>query len=175
MKQQLNLIPIGVLGRPHGVQGEINAKLTIELEEIFENNNLEHLFLFFDIDALPVPFLIDGWRTKGEDAYLLRFQGVNTKEEAERYTNLSISIEAGLLSQDTEFTPAHFIGFSLLDAQERVVGEIVNYDDSTINLLFLVQRPDGMEVMIPVADDLLQYVDVDKRVISIDIPEGLIE
>ena len=70
---------IGVLGKPHGVQGECNARLTADLSTLFEEE--ERLFLFFELDALPVPFRLIGYREKTDDITLLRFAGIESKEE----------------------------------------------------------------------------------------------
>lgn len=175
MNKELNLVPIGTLGRAHGIKGEINTRLTIELPSVFEKGDTERLFLFVEIDALPVPFLVESWRTKGEDTYLLKFKDINAKEEAEQYTNAPLLIESQLLDEDVQFTAMHFIGFTLLDQREKKVGTIIDIDDSTLNTLFLVLCEEGHEVLIPVADDLVQYIDAEKQVISLEIPEGLLD
>ncbi|WP_025842410.1 ribosome maturation factor RimM [Porphyromonas gingivicanis] len=175
MNKELNLVTIGTLGRAHGIHGEINTRLTIDLPSILEYTESQKLFLFIEIDALPVPFLLESWRTKGEDVYLLKFEGIDSKEEAELYTNAPLLIESKFLNEETEFSATHFVGFTLLDQEERKIGTIVEVDDSTLNTLFVVLRENTEEVWIPIADELVQYIDIEQQVISLQIPEGLLD
>lgn len=173
-RSELNLVTIGTLGRAHGIHGEINTRLTVEHLAALDSTDETPVFLFIEVDALPVPFLLEKWRTKGEEVYLLKFKGIDSKEEAERYTNASLLIESRLLGEDTEFSAAHFVGFTLLDEEERKVGSIIDVDDSTLNMLFLVENANGEQIMIPVADELVRYIDPEERVISLQIPDGLL-
>ncbi len=171
----LDLTPIGLIGRAHGLKGELNARLDVDLRDIIEENQLEDIFLFFEIDALPVPFLLKDFRTKGEDIYLLHFFDIKSKEEADLYTNSPILIKTELIPPDTQLSPTHFIGFTILDESENFIGKVIDFDDATINLLFLIEQNNGEQITIPVADDLIEYIDQKERIISLHIPKGLIE
>jgi len=53
------------------------------------------------------------------------------------------------------------------------VGEIVDIDDATENVLFVVERGDGSTILVPAADDLVTDIDLDGKTISMLLPEGL--
>ena len=62
-----------------------------------------------------------------------------------------------------------------MDANEVPVGKVIDINDNTANILLIVERKDSNEeVMIPIADELVRYIDVEKQVISLTIPDGLI-
>ena len=65
------------------------------------------------------------------------------------------------------------IGFILRDTDDTPVGEITGYDDSTDNVLFTVTTPDGSELLVPAAEDLITDVDIPARAITMDLPKGL--
>lgn len=170
------LIPIGTLGRVHGIRGEINFYATVNSDSLIEVLEGEQdLFLFLEIDGLPVPFLVESLRPKTEESALIKFAKVDSREEAERYDNLSVYIEPHLIGEDTEFEPLHFIGYTLLDAEEQVVGKVIDIDTNTANLLLIVEKEsDQEEIMIPIADELVHYIDMEKRQISLSIAQGLV-
>ena len=77
------LTPIGHLGKPHGVRGELVAYLTIELETLCSDPSCEPFYLFAEIDALPVPYQLLSYRSKG-DSYLLTLAHVADRSIAEQ-------------------------------------------------------------------------------------------
>ena len=100
---------------------------------------------------------------------------MDSREEAERYDGRSVYVPSDLIGEDIEFQPQHFIGYTLVDADDVPVGRVIDIDDNTANLLLIVERKDSdEEVMIPIADELVRYIDVEKQVISLTIPDGLI-
>ena len=132
-------------------------------------------FLHLEIDGLPVPFLVEDMRGKAESSLLVKFEDVDSREEAERYDGCSVYVPSDLIDEDIEFQPQHFIGYTLVDANEVPVGKVIDIDDNTANILLIVERKDSNEeVMIPIADELVRYIDVEKQLISLTIPDGLI-
>ena len=52
--------------------------------------------------------------------------------------------------------------------------EIVDIDDATDNVLFIVHRDDDTLVSVPAVDDLIDSMDMDNHVIDMILPEGLL-
>ena len=65
------------------------------------------------------------------------------------------------------------IGYQIIDKSLGTVGEIVDINDLTENVLFIVDH-DGEEIMIPAADDLILEIDDEKETILMDLPQGLV-
>lgn len=171
----LDLTKIGQFGRTHGIAGELHARITVDEASFFQLATEERFFIFAEIEGLPVPFRLERTRTKSGDFILIKLAYIDSLETAERLVNAEIFIESNELSEDAHFSPAHFIGFTLYDGEDKAVGRVVAVDDSTLNILFSVERPDGSTILLPIADDLLEYVDAENQRIAINIPEGLIE
>lgn len=175
MSDTSELILVGRLGRAHGIHGEINLYPSIDEESMFSLAEDRALFLHLEIDGLSVPFLVEDMRGKAESSLLVKFEDVDSREEAERYDGCSVYVPSDLIDEDIEFQPQHFIGYMLVDADDVPVGMVIDIDDNTANLLLIVERKDSdEEVMIPIADELVRYIDVEKQVISLTIPDGLI-
>ena len=163
---------IGKLGKPHGVKGEITFAIT---DDVFDRVDADYLIL--DIDGILVPFYIEEYRFKNDENVLVKFEDIDTQEQVRAYTGCEVYFPRHLSDSDEEnMSWAEIIGFQLVDAVSgRVVGTIDHVDDSTLNLLFEITSPEGEALLIPANNDLIEEVDIEKKMIRMAIPEGLLE
>ena len=163
---------IGKLGKPHGVKGEISFAIS---DDVFDRVDADYLVL--DINGILVPFFMEEYRFKNDDVVLVKFEDIDTQEQARNYTGCDVYFPRHLSDSDEEHLSwAEIIGFHLVDVPTgNVVGTIEHVDDSTINLLFEVKTADGKEVLIPANEDLIEEVDAEKKKIKMAIPKGLLE
>lgn len=160
---------IGRLGKTHGVNGEITFQFD---DDIFDTTDGEYLIL--EIDGILVPFFMEEYRFKSDEVALVKFEDINTQGRAAELTGCEvfyprISADA---SEGGELSYAQLVGFTLVDAKtEKAVGVIDYIDDQTDNIMFELE--DGM--LIPASEELIADVDVEKRTISMNLPEGLLD
>ena len=55
------------------------------------------------------------------------------------------------------------------------IGTITDIDDQTDNWLFIVERPDGTEVMIPAHEEFIAEIRQEDKTMVMDLPLGLLE
>ena len=163
---------IGKLGKPHGVKGEITFAIT---DDVFDRVDAEYLVL--DINGILVPFYMEEYRFKNDENVLVKFEDIDTQEQARNYTGCDVYFPRHLSDSDEEhMTWAEIIGFQLVDAPTgKVIGTLESVDNSTANLLFEVNTPEGKELLIPANEDLLEEVNAEKKEIRMAIPEGLLD
>ena len=164
---------IGRIGKPHGVKGEVTFHFT---DDVFDR--VEADFLVLDIDGILVPFYMEEYRFRSDETALVKFCDINTTGEARRLTHCEVYFLRAMTDDegDSICSWAQLTGFMLVDAQTgTTVGTIQSVDDSTLNTLFQVNTPDGGNVLIPAPDELIEKVDVARRIITIHLPEGLLE
>ena len=171
MIQREELHSIGRLTRPHGVHGEMALQLT---DDVFDRAEVSCLVCA--MDGIYVPFFIEEYRYKTDNVVLVKFERVDTVEQARMFTNK----EAFALKKDCEgessvFAWNDFVGFTAEDSTIGALGSIVHVDDSTMNVLFIVGRPDVSECFIPAQEVFIQDIDYDKRHIVFNLPDGLID
>lgn len=41
--------------------------------------------------------------------------------------------------------------------------------------MFIIETPDGRNVMVPVADEYVVDIDTENRIITLDLPDGLLD
>lgn len=163
---------IGKLGKPHGVRGEVSFMLT---DDVFDRVDADYLVL--DIDGILVPFFLEEYRFRSDELALVKFEEIDTQEQARNLTGCEVFFPRHLSDSDEEsLSWAEIIGFSLFDAQTgKEVGTIDSVDDNTINILFEVTTDEGKEVLIPASEDLIEGVDAKEHTITVRLPEGILD
>ena len=131
----------------------------------------------YHVKRILVPFYLEEYRFKNDDNVLVKFEDIDTQEQVRAYTGCEVYFPRHLSDSDEEnMSWAEIIGFQLVDAVSgRVVGTIDHVDDSTLNLLFEITSPEGEALLIPANNDLIEEVDIEKKMIRMAIPEGLLE
>ena len=56
-----------------------------------------------------------------------------------------------------------------------MLGTISDVDDTTINVLFVIEKEDGDELLLPAHEEFILDIDHKKKRVKVDIPEGLLE
>lgn len=169
------LIAIGRYNKPHGVAGEISATIDVDMD------TLQGLScLVTDIDGIFVPFFVNACRPKSQETVLLTIDGIDNEKEVSRLVNHDIYAlkrdyrQESLDSDADGFPLDYFIGFELHDSDGERVGEITDVDEQTENAIFIVDR-EGAELMVPATDELIIEFDLDKKVMVMDLPQGLLD
>lgn len=169
------LTPIGHLGKPHGVRGELTAYLNIELETLCSDPRSEAFYLFAEIDALPVPYQLLSYRSKG-DSYLLTLAHVADRSIAEKMTGWHLFVPTELLAEsEVAYSWDHFIGFRVITPEGEAVGTILEINDQTENILLTIESSGGTQRLIPIHEELVETIDPESKTIQLHIPQGLLD
>lgn len=67
-----------------------------------------------------------------------------------------------------------FVGFQVNDVRHGALGEIVDVDDATMNVLFVIEK-EGGELLLPAHEEFILDLDKKNRVLTVEIPEGLLD
>lgn len=160
-----SLRPIGRIGKPHGVKGEVMFHFA---DDIFDGDDADHLFLL--VEGLPVPFAIEEYRFRSDETCLLKLQDVDSQEQARQLTGCTVLYPRS--GQDDDLTWDELEGYTLFDSTtRRPVGTIRRVDQQTVNTLFVLE--DGR--LVPAADDWVDAIDRHQHTISMTLPEGLLD
>lgn len=171
MIRQEEIVEIGQYNKTHGIKGEISATLECDADEVERFSTLISL-----MDGIYVPFFVENSRPKNDHTVLLHLQGVESEKEAKRFVNKSIYVlRKELGDEEGEVPCACMVGYKIADSERKEIGEIVDIDDSTANLLFVVRDVAGRELYIPVAEEYILELDDDARVLYVDLPDGMLD
>lgn len=168
------LVKIGKTLKPHGIKGEFSV-----LIDSFGDDVKLSCFIF-NIDGIYVPFFIESIRPKGIDVYIAKVCGYDNDNDINELIGLDIYVLR------TEFIPIDesaddcmyaedFIGYTIIDKSGILVGLIVDYDISTENALFIVERTGNNELYIPIVDEFVIDINSETKTLQMDLPIGLLE
>lgn len=161
---------IGTLGKPHGIKGELTFNFT---DDIFDRTE-ECDYLVLMLDGILVPFFWEEYRFKSDTVALVKFDGIDTAEQARRYTGTEVWFPIKYAQESDELSWSYFVGFRLEDIRHGDLGEIEEVDESTVNTLFVVRRPDGSELLVPAQEVFITDMNHEQRIIRMDLPEGMV-
>lgn len=174
MIEESEVFRIGQLTKTHGIKGEISFNFD---NDIFDQVDCPYLIL--KIDEIFVPFFIAEYRFKGRDTALILFEDINNEEKASKLQGLGVWFPRKYHEEDQsgelEFSWDYFIGFNVHDKHIGDLGEVVAVDTQTINTLFMVKNQKEEELIIPANEDFISEIDQEKKIIHLDLPEGLLE
>ena len=166
---------IGKIGKPHGVKGEVGLRFS---DDVFDRVDAEYLIL--DIDGILVPFFMEEYRFRSDENALVKFCDIDSRERAAEITGCDVFFPRSLADEDDgEMTWSQIVGYTLInttgdDGKEdmgEAVGEIVDADDSTENVLLTLDNGQ----LIPAAYDLIVNIDHTRRLLIMRLPEGLLQ
>ncbi|MDG4863080.1 ribosome maturation factor RimM, partial [Streptomyces sp. T-3] len=109
---------------------------------------------------------------------LLRFAGVRDRTGAEALRNTLLIADVDPEQQPED--PDEYYDHQLMDldvvlADGTEVGRITEISHLASQDLFIVEREDGSEVMIPFVEEIVTEIDLEKQRAVIDPPPGLID
>ena len=168
MIKKEDVYKIGRLGKAHGVKGEVSFQFT---DDIFDSVDADYLVL--DVDGILVPFFMEEYRFRNDSVCLVKFCDVDTQQRAQELTGCDVYFPRAL-AEEAEETPSlsSLVGFKIVSVPDgSTIGTIAAIDDSTQNILFELE--DG--TLIPASDELIENIDVNKKEIIMNIPEGLLD
>ena len=168
MIKQEEVYKIGRLGKAHGVKGEVSFQFD---DDIFDRVDADYLVL--DIDGILVPFFMEEYRFRNDSVCLVKFCDIDTQQRAQELTGCDVYFPRALAEEAEEMPSlASLVGFDIIDtSSKKSIGRIAAIDDTTQNILFELED----DTLIPASDDLIESIDINKKEINMNIPNGLLD
>ncbi len=168
MIRQDEIYKIGQLGKPHGIKGEITFSFTTDVWDRVEAD-----YLVLSIDGIFVPFFLEEYRFRGEHSALLKFQDIDSIEDAQEISGAEVYFPYSLTPEDddADYAWSYFEGFHVHDEKAGDLGSIVRVDESTENVLFELESGH----LLPAVEAFITDIDHEGRTIHMNLPEGLLE
>ena len=171
MIKKEEVFKIGIINKPHGVKGEVSFTFT---DDIFDRvEDCDYLVLL--LDGILVPFFIEEYRFRSDNVALVKFEGIDSTEKARTLTNMEVYYPVKFMDDQEEISSwNYFIGFRVEDIHHRCLGTVVDVDDATMNVLFVIENGDE-EVLLPAHEEFILDIDRKKKILKVDIPDGLLD
>ncbi|MFD6534330.1 ribosome maturation factor RimM [Streptomyces sp. NPDC060184] len=161
------------IGRAHGIKGEVTVEVRTDEPEL----RLGPGAVLATDPAGAGPLTIETGRVHS-GRLLLRFAGVHdrTAAEALRNTLLIAEVDPDELPEDPEeFYDHQLMDLDVVLADGTEIGRITEITHLPSQDLFIVERPDGSEVMIPFVEEIVTEIDLEEQRAVITPPPGLLD
>ena len=166
-----DLLKVGVITTTHGVRGEVKVYPTTDEPERFLD--LEYVLLdtgkeLRRLDIKNVRFF--------KNLVILKFDGIDNINDIEKYKGRDLWIpreEAQELDED-EYYIADLLGMKVLLEDGSEFGTLKNVMETGANDVYIVDRVDGEEILLPAIHDCVLDVDVEKNTMTVHLMKGLL-
>ncbi|MDE6843777.1 MAG: ribosome maturation factor RimM [Muribaculaceae bacterium] len=178
MIEEKQLTEIGKFQKTHALKGELNAVLDTEPEFLTDGNAI-----VIDIDGIYVPFYCETIRNKGTFSYLIKLEGIDSESEAKPFVNKIIyALKEAVAEYNTDTQTDSddivflddLVGYYIIDNTLGLIGRITEVNDTTDNILFVVENSDGERIFIPAVEDLISSINEESKSVEMILPEGLL-
>ena len=168
------LIKVGKTLKPHGIKGEFSVLIDAL------GNVVDVSCFIFNIDGIYVPFFIESIRPKGIDTHIVKVNGYDSENEITELLGLDVYAlknEFVLINELDEHSmyAEDFVGYAIIDKSGVLIGTITDYDITTENALFIVERTDNKELYIPIVDKFVLDINSESKTLQMNLPIGLLE
>lgn len=170
------LIRIGQFNKPHGLDGELAFTFT---DDVFDRTDAPYIVC--EVDGIFVPFFFESYRFRSDSTALVKLLDVDSADDARMFTNLDVYFAKALIPHEDAMLGGkeYFKGYEIIDRTHGSLGIVTEVNDETANVLFVVAHHDDLEgdatLLIPAVDALVEKIDEKKRIIYMNLPEGLVE
>jgi 16S rRNA processing protein RimM len=171
MKKE-NCFNLGKITRLFGTKGELTLLLDVD-----DPNDYAKLdFFYVDIEGDLVPYFVEKLTFRNNSTAIIKLIDNNDPQAVEKLINLMVYLPLDKLPKlkDDQFYFHEIIGYRVIDDTVGDIGFVKDVLELPMQELLQINK-DGKEILIPVADELIERVDRENKILYISAPEGLID
>lgn len=160
----------------HGIKGELYIQLLSKKADWLEDFKVFALRPRGKPDTEIQSFNIKRVKPHKQGLILLP-ESFSNRNQSEEWKGADFFIDKSILATDEGESPylVEFEGFKVKDVRLGFVGRVVRFQDNGAQDLFVVEKEDGSEVLIPFVDPWIKELNKEAKEILMDLPEGLVD
>nr|WP_075439019.1 ribosome maturation factor RimM [Prochlorococcus marinus] len=171
-------LTVGLITSCHGINGQVKVKSLSDFEERFLKPGIR--WLQKENEPPSKIELISGLKQPGKETFIVKFQGINTRNDAEKLKKFKILVKTDTLPtlEKEEF---HFLELVNLEVKTlendelKKIGKVINLENEKNNLLVVELFKNKKKVLIPFVEEIVPFIDIKNNFIIINPPNGLLE
>tara|TARA_B100000945_G_scaffold190662_1_gene153163 strand:+ start:107 stop:646 length:540 start_codon:yes stop_codon:yes gene_type:complete len=169
---------VGLITSCHGINGQVKVKSLSDFEERFLKPGMR--WLQQENESPSKIELTSGYKQPGKETFIIKFQGINTRNNAERLKKYKILVKTNKLPdlKKDEFHLLELINLqvkTLENNELKIIGKVINLENENNNLLVIELSKNQKKVLIPFVQEIVPLVDIKNSFIVINPPKGLLE
>ena len=166
-------IVIARVAKARGIRGEVACVVETDFPERF--SSLKEARVRMPDGTLRELKVEDQWFHK--DRVILKFEGYDSMTAARNLVGGRVVISEHELKPltDGEFFEHQLIGSAAVSSDGQSLGQVTGLLRTGGTDVLVLRSEDGREQMIPFADEICINVDVNAKLIIVDLPDGLLQ
>ena len=169
---------VGLITSCHGINGQVKVKSLSDFEERFIKPGMR--WLQKENESPSKIKLTSGFKQPGKEVFIVKFQGVNTRDHAKNLEKYKILVQTNKLPklEKEEFHLLELINLqvkALENDQLKIIGKVINLENEKNNLLVIELFKNQKRVLVPFVKEIVTVVDIKNNFIIIKPPRGLLE
>ncbi len=169
---------VGLITSCHGINGQVKVKSLSDFEERFIIPGMR--WLQKENEPPSKIKLTSGYKQPGKETFIIKFEGITTRNNAEQLKNYKILVETNKLPKlkKEEFHLLELINLQvkILENDEfKIIGKVLDLENEKNNLLIIELFKNQKKVLIPFVKEIVPVVDIKNNFLIIDPPKGLLE
>ena len=169
---------VGLITSCHGINGQVKIKSLSDFEERFLNPGIRWLQ---KENESPLKIeLASGFKQPGKETFIVKFKGINNRNQAEKLKKLKILVKSNNLPnlKKEEFHLLELINLQvkILENNElKICGKVINLENEKNNLLVIELFKNQKKVLVPFVKEIVPIVDIKNNYLVINPPSGLLD
>jgi len=169
---------VGLITSCHGINGQVKVKSLSDFEERFLKPGIR--WLQKENESPSKIELISGFKQPGKEIFIVKFQGINTRNRAEQLKKFKILVKAERLPKlkKGEFHLLELVNLEVRtfeDNELKKIGKVINLENEKNNLLVIELFKNQKKVLVPFVKEIVPLVDIKNNFLIINPPNGLLE
>ncbi len=168
---------VGLITSCHGIQGQVKVKSLSDFEERFLKPGMR--WLQKENEPPSEIELISGFKQPGKETFIIKFQGINNRNNAEQLKKYKILVKTNKLPKlrKEEYHLLELINLQVktVGNDELIIGKVTNLENEKNNLLVIELFKNQKKVLIPFVKEIVPVVDIKNNFLIINPPKGLLE
>ena len=169
---------VGLITSCHGINGQVKVKSLSDFEERFLKPGIR--WVQKENEPPSKIELISGFKQPSKETFIVKIQGVNSRNHAEQLKKFKILVKTGELPKlkKEEFHLLELINLKvkILENDDlKIIGKVINLENEKNNLLVIELFKNQKKVLIPFVNEIVPLVDIKNKFLIINPPNGLLE
>jgi len=169
---------VGLITSCHGINGQIKVKSLSDFDERFLKPGMR--WLQKENEPPSKIELTSGFKQPGKETFIVKLQGINTRNHAEKLREFKILVKTNQLPKlnKKEFHLLELVNLqvkTLENDELKIIGKVINLENEKNNLLVIELFKNQKTVLVPFVKEIVPLVDIKNNFIVINPPNGLLQ
>ena len=171
-------LTVGLITSCHGINGQVKVKSLSDFEERFLKPGMR--WLQKENEPPSKIELISGFKHPGKETFIIKFQGITTRNHAEQLKKFKILVKADKLPKlkKEEYHLLELINLevkTLENDELKKIGKVISLENEKNNLLVIELLKDQKKVLVPCVKEIVPLIDIKNNFIMINPQKGILE